>query len=64
MKSPEALRKAAERTRRREAGEYHLQRWIPGAARAEIEAAIDEILASIDRQNDQTTAETNRKAKP
>jgi hypothetical protein len=43
-KSPEAIRKAEERKRRREAGEFHLQRWIPGAARAEIEAAIDGIL--------------------
>jgi hypothetical protein len=43
-KSPEAIRKAEERERRRAAGEYHLQRWIPGATRAEIEAAIERIL--------------------
>lgn len=44
MKSPAAQRKANEFKRRREAGQYFLQKWIPGAARAEIEAAIEAIL--------------------
>lgn len=43
-KSPASIRKAQERERRRAAGEYHLQRWIPGETRDEIEAAIERIL--------------------
>jgi len=54
MRSAAAIRKADERERHRAAGDYYLQRWIPGAARAEIEAAIERIL-----QEHETTGATS-----
>lgn len=57
MKSPDAIRKAQERDRRKAAGEHYLQKWIPKACLAQIEDAIDRIL------QDYQTTQPNRKDK-
>lgn len=55
MTSPDAIRKAQERDRRKAAGEHYLQKWIPKACLPQIEEAIGKIL------QDYQTTQPNRK---